>query len=213
MQTARVASRAKWSHSIEIGSKSTASASLPYVPLPGFRRSGGGLRSRWLLQSVANCFSRGFTVETVADGSQTVAICFKPQRSFVSSPLAGALSRFTAKRLGWRHQASITLCQVCAECRRRQTGKFRADLAFPVFSADAVGFFLGLPLITPVSSIASLGPAVFGLLVDSHHNNLLRHVPDPLPNHGERELFGLHQREYPRPATGEIRLRRNARRR
>ena len=39
-----------------------------------------------------------------------------------------------------------------------------ADLAFGVLAADAVGFFLGLPLVTPVGAVATLGAAVFGLL-------------------------------------------------
>ena len=53
----------------------------PYVPLPGFWLSGSGLRCRWLLQSVANCFRRGLTAETVADCSQTVAIGCKTRKS------------------------------------------------------------------------------------------------------------------------------------
>ncbi len=42
--------------------------------------------------------------------------------------------------------------------------KRAADLAFPVFAADAVAFFLGFPPITPIRSIAAFGATVFGLL-------------------------------------------------
>jgi len=39
-----------------------------------------------------------------------------------------------------------------------------SDLAFPIFAADAVAFFLGFPLITPIRSIAAFGATVFGFL-------------------------------------------------
>jgi hypothetical protein len=84
MQTARNASRSKRSRPKEIGDKSTGDASRAYVPLPGFGRSGGGLCRQRMLQSVAICFRRGLAAETVADGSQTVAICCKARRSAVS---------------------------------------------------------------------------------------------------------------------------------
>lgn len=39
-----------------------------------------------------------------------------------------------------------------------------ADLAFPVFAADAVAFFFRFPLIAPIRSVAAFGATVFGLL-------------------------------------------------
>ena len=56
-------------------------ASHPYVPLPGLWLSVGRLRCRWLLQSVANGFSRGLAADTVADRSQTVATCCKTRKT------------------------------------------------------------------------------------------------------------------------------------
>jgi hypothetical protein len=52
-----------------------------YVPLPGFWLPGSGLWCRCVLQSVANCFRCRVTLETVADCSQTVAICCNTRKS------------------------------------------------------------------------------------------------------------------------------------
>ena len=39
-----------------------------------------------------------------------------------------------------------------------------ADFAFPVFAPDAVAFFLGFPIITPIRPVAAFGATVFGFL-------------------------------------------------
>jgi hypothetical protein len=49
--------------------------------------------AREMLQSVANCFSRGLAAGTVADCSQTVAIRFKPQEATFCSPFHFPFSR------------------------------------------------------------------------------------------------------------------------
>ena len=43
-------------------------------------------------------------------------------------------------------------------------GESIADLAFPVFTADTVGFLLGFPLVAPVGALTALGAGVLGLL-------------------------------------------------
>jgi hypothetical protein len=56
----------------------------PYVPLPGVWLSGGRLCCQWSLQSVARCFRRTLSAETVADYSQTVAIGCRMRKSAAS---------------------------------------------------------------------------------------------------------------------------------
>src|SRR5471030_648680 len=81
MQVDRSASRPNHNWSNKKTAKTPNNASQPYVPLPGVWLPGSHLPCRWVLQSVANCFRRPPTIETVADCSQTVAIGCKPRKS------------------------------------------------------------------------------------------------------------------------------------
>src|ERR1039458_478905 len=93
MRVDRNAYRPNLSYINEKSERKPNDASHPYVPLPGLWLSGRCLGYRGLLQSVANCFRRGLTPDTVADGSQTVAMCCKPRKSADSvSRYAGPIS-------------------------------------------------------------------------------------------------------------------------